>query len=579
MKTKLIILLAVINLVVSGCQDFLEQKPQGVLGTNALATRQGLDGLLTGAYALLDGKDSYFSYQWEGSNTNWVFGSMAGGDAHKGLQPATFVEIDQIVGYEALPGNYYFNAKWQLLYEAIARCNSTLKTLKITSDLTEDERVSYEAQAKALRGFFHFEAKRMWNMVPFIDENENPYEADNNSDIWPEIESDLSFAFDNLPVEGMEIGRFNKWAAGAFLAKVYLYQKKFTEAKPLLEDVYTNGTQPTGTKYKLNDKFQDNFSLATRNSPESVFAVQSSANDGSSGFNGNSDFTLNYPTQGNEFPYFGFSAFQPSQELVNSYRTDENGLPYIDGSYNDPDKVVKSDDGVESWDYFEPDAGNLDPRLDLTVGRRGVPFLDWNFGDGHPGKDWIADQEYGGPYSPKKMIFQQSEIYDGLVDYASYPTSSAINYSLIRFADVILWLAECEAEVGSLEKARAYVNEIRARAANPEGWVKAPYSTEPAALYVIAEYPAGAPFDTKENALRAIHFERKLELALEGHRFFDLVRWGEAEEQLNNYLTYEQTLRSFYAGKTFQPNDVYFPIPQTQIDLMGIDKLKQNNGY
>lgn len=565
--------------MMSGCQDFLEQTPQGVLGTNALATRQGVEGLLTGAYALLDGKDSYFNYQWEGSNTNWVFGSMAGGEAHKGLQPATFIEIDQIVGYEAVPTNYYFNAKWQLLYEAIARCNSTLKALKITSELTENERVSYEAQAKALRGFFHFEAKRMWNMVPFIDENEDPYEADNNSDIWSEIESDLQFAFANLPATGLEIGRINKWAAGAFLAKVYLYQKKFTDAKPLLEDIYINGTQPTGTKYKLNDKFQDNFSLAARNSPESVFAVQSSANDGSGGLNGNSDFTLNYPNQSNEFPYFGFSAFQPSQELVNSYRTDENGLPYLDGSYNEPDKSVVSDDGIESWDYFEPDAGNLDPRLDLTVGRRGIPFLDWNFGAAHPGKDWIADQAYGGPYSPKKMIFQQSEIYDGLVDYASYPTSSAINYPLVRFADVILWLAECEAEVGSLDKARTYVNEIRARAANPESWVLGEYSTEPAALYVIAEYPAGASFDTKENALRAIHFERKLELALEGHRFFDLVRWGEAEQQLNNYLTYEQTLRSFYAGKTFQTNDIYFPIPQKQIDLMGIDKLKQNDGY
>jgi len=580
MKRKLIIVIACIGLVTSGCEDFLEQTPKGVLGTEALANREGIEALLIGAYALVDGKDSYFNYQWEGSNTNWVFGSMAGGDAHKGLQSATFIEIDQICGYESIPGNYYFNSKWQLVYEGVARCNSMLRSLAIAPDLQDAEKLNFEAQAKGLRGFFHFEGKRMWNNVPYIDENINPYESKNDTDIWPEIEADLQFAFDNLAGDGMEIGRLNKWAAGAFLAKVYMTQGKFAAAKSLLEDIYTNGVQPTGVKYSLNNTFGEIFSLEGRNTPESVFAIQSSVNDGASGFNGNSDYTLNYPNQANEFPYFGFSGFQPSQELVNSFRTDANGHPYLDGSYNNSDKAVISDDGIESWDTFTPDSEPLDPRLDVTVGRRGIPFLDWNFGAAHPGKDWIIDQQYGGPYTPKKMVFRQVEVYDGLVDYTSYPTASAVNYCLIRFADIILWLAECEAEIGSLDKARGYVNEIRVRAANPDGFVLGEYSADPAANYVIAEYPgSGAPFDSKENALKAIRFERKLEFALEGHRFFDLVRWGEAQTEINKYLQYESTLRDFYKGKTFQPTDLYYPIPQSQIDLMGTDKLKQNEGY
>jgi hypothetical protein len=156
---------------------------------------------------------------------------------------------------------------------------------------------------------------------------------------------------------------------------------------------------------------------------------------------------------------------------------------------------------------------------------------------------------------------------------------TANNYTLIRFADVLLWAAECEVEIGSLENARALVNQIRARAANPAGFVK--NGAVNAADYRVGLYTA--PWTDKAVARKAVRFERKLEFAMEGHRFFDLVRWGDAATALNAYLAYSRTKRSYLNGATFQAGtDEYFPIPQAQIDrsvVAGVSTLKQNPGY
>ncbi|RYD94057.1 MAG: RagB/SusD family nutrient uptake outer membrane protein, partial [Sphingobacteriales bacterium] len=259
------------------------------------------------------------------------------------------------------------------------------------------------------------------------------------------------------------------------------------------------------------------------------------------------------------------------------FRTDAKGLPLLDGSYNSAANALKTDQGLASSAPFTPDAGPVDPRLDHSVGRRGIAYLDWQV---FPGQDWIRDQAFGGPYAPKKYIYTKAQ-EARIADVSNWTKGwTGINVVLIRYADVLLMAAECEIEVGSLEKAREYVNMIRKRAADPSGFVMdAATPTKPAANYVIGTYDT--PWTDKAAARTAVQFERKLELSGEGHRFFDLVRWGTAATVLNAYLTYEGAkLSNGLGGAKFTPNkNEYMPLPQTQIDLQGTATLKQNPGY
>src|SRR5690606_21843996 len=267
---------------------------------------------------------------------------------------------------------------------------------------------------------------------------------------------------------------------------------------------------------------------------------------------------------------------QPSFVLGNAFRTDANGLPLLDGSANAGANQLKTDQGVASGAAFTPDDGNLDPRLDHAVGRRGIPYLDHG---AHPGIGWIRDQNYGGPYTPKKFIWTKEEEASGGVDKSSWtPGYTAINIPLLRYADLLLMAAECEVEVGSLEQARDYVNMIRERAADPTGLVMDGGS--PAANYVIGTYDD--PWTDKDAARTAVRFERRLELSDEGHRFFDLVRWGIAAETLNAYLSYERSKVSAspFVGASFTAGvNEYLPIPQSEIDILTTEVLKQNPGY
>ena len=285
---------------------------------------------------------------------------------------------------------------------------------------------------------------------------------------------------------------------------------------------------------------------------------------------------MNYPyNTGPNGPGNCCGFFQPSFELVNSFRVDANGLPLLDGSYNTGANQVKTDMGVGSGDAFTPDAGTLDPRLDWSVGRRGIPFLDWQ---DHPGVAWIRNQPNGGPYSPKKYTYYKSD-RGSLQDNTSWtPGYTAQNFTIIRFADVLLMAAECEVEIGSLEKAREYVNQVRARAANPDSWVKRGDGSN-AANYVIGLY--NTAWTDKAVARTAVQFERKIELSGEGHRFYDLVRWGIAAPTINAYLAYEtKFLAGTLGGSTFTAGKhELLPIPQDQIDIIGADILKQNPGY
>jgi hypothetical protein len=578
---------AVSTLFLQACQDdFLDKPVQGALGDEVLANAKGIEGLLTGAYAALDGQGDFNGGNgWEAPPDNWTYGSITGGEAHKGSDGGDQTPINAIATFTTGGDNGFFNTKWRALYEGVSRANTVLKVLALLENMPAEEKANIEGQAKFLRGHYYFELKKMWNMVPWIDETTTDFNQPNDKDIWPMIEADFQAAYEKLPATQTLVGKANKWAAGAYLGKTYLYQKKFAEAATVFTKVINEGVTTNGLKYDLVS-FKDNFDAATKNNAESVFAIQMVANDGTLDItNANQGSMLNFP-YGTGAPFSCCGFFQPSQMLTNMYRTDANGLPYISDYNSHP---IKNDLGLTSAAPFTPDAGPVDPRLDWTVGRRGIPYHDWGL---FPGMNWVRDQTYGGPYAPKKNIHRQ-KTQDLYADLSSWAPGNAINVLVIRFSDVLLMAAEAEANAGSLAKAEEYVNRVRARAADKSGWLYkyindsnplAGFSTTPAANYVVKPYPAGTfAAKGKEGALQAIYFERGIELAMEGHRFFDLVRWGVAENSLNAYFGYESKITSDLAGgKYLNAKNNYFPIPQYQIDMSvvnGATLLKQNPGY
>ncbi len=567
-----------ILLVIISCnKSFLDKKPQGNLGIGNLTNLDGLNGLLTGAYASLGGQNITGGGSWESSPSNWIYGSVAGGDSHKGSDLGDQPAIVPIATGNADPSNGFFNSRWITLYEGVTRCNAVIKTAALTKTVSDADKLPILAQARFLRGHFYFELKRFFNMVPWIDENTTDFRPPNDKDIWPNIEADFKYAADNLPETQTQISRANKWAATTYLAKTYLYEKKYPEAKQLFDQVIASGVTSGNLKYDLNNRFEDNFDAATKNGPEAVFAIQMVANDGTnSSANGNNGDVLNFP-YGGPFPCCGF--FQPSIDLANSYRTDANGLPYLT-SYND--HPVKNDLGVADGAAYTPDNGPLDPRIDWTIGRRAIPFNDWGI---FPGIAWIRNQPAGGPYVNKKNIFWQANASS----YNLSTRASSINWNVIRFADVLLMAAECEAQLGNLNQALVYVNRVRARAMRPENKVytyKDPakpmggFTTTPAANYQIGLY---ASFSSQQTALTAIYFERKLELACEGHRYFDLARWGIGAETMNAYYAYESKFVSDLPSAHYtKGKNEYYPIPQVQVDLSNTGSgptLKQYGGY
>ncbi|CAL1517844.1 RagB/SusD family nutrient uptake outer membrane protein [Chitinophaga sp. MM2321] len=587
--------------LMSGCsKSFLEKPPQAALDEGQMTSKKGVNILLIGAYGALDGQDFVDGDMvnlsggsgYAVSPDNWIYGSVCGGDAHKGSSPDDASSALTIAMFGATATDGFFNDKWRVGYEGIRRCNFVLYLLGKVTDMTDAEKAEVAGEARFLRGHYYSDLKKMFNKVSYIDENTSGFEnldvdqfkVPNDKDIWPLIEADFKFAYENLNDRQSEVGRANKWAAAAYLAKTYLYEGKYTDAMRLFETVIHNGITTKGLPFKLMPKFHDNYDAATENNQESVFSIQYSANDGSgTSANANQGEMLNYP-YGGPFSCCGF--YQPSLDLANSYRTDANGLPYLDDYNQHP---LKTDMGIASTASFTPDQGNLDPRLDWTVGRRGLPYLDWGL---HPGDLWIRSQASAGPYSPLKNVYMQST-QDKYYDPNGWAPGNAINYVLIRFSDVLLMAAECQAQAGSLDIAQQYVDMVRGRMMDPVGWVHTYIdpadplggaTDTPAANYKISKYPANTfTAKGKAYALKAIYFERKLELAMEGHRFFDLVRWKTAATDLNKFFAYETTITTDLKGAHFTANkNEYFPIPQRQIDLStknGTSALIQNTGY
>jgi len=573
---KIFILTAAIAMVFYACKkSFLDKAPLGVLDPAALANKNGVNGLLIGAYALLDGFGGAGG-GWASAGSNWVYGCVAGTESHKGSSAGDQPDIVPIETFHPTATNGFFEQKWQMVYDGVSRCNDVIRIAALAKDISPIELAQILGQARALRAWYHMEAKKMWNKIPFVDETitygANNYLVGNVADVWPLIEADLVYAVANLPATFPQLGRINKYSAEAILAKAYMFEKKFAAAKPLLTDIINSGN------YGLV-KYHQNFDIINKNSKESLFAAQCSVNDNAGGNNGNWGDVLNFPYGGSPGTCCGFN--QPTQWFVDHFRTDAvTGLPDLD---NFDAVSIPSDQGLLSTQPFTPYAGTIDSRLDWSVGRRGVPYLDWGV---NPGNDWIRAQSDGGPYSPIKNVYSNAVL--GSLTDASFWSSgvTANNINLIRYTDVLLWAAEVEVEIGTVDLARGLVNLVRARAADATGWSKkylndatpqGGFSGTNAANYKVGTYTV--PWVDQTTARKAVRFERLLELGMEGHRFFDLVRWDIAKTEIPRYFAKEKAIIPYLINGQFTAGkNEYFPIPQNEIDKSG-GKMIQNPGY
>ena len=585
--------------VTYACADFLDTPPQGTLDETALVTKGGTEGALIAAYRMLDCTNSVGS--WGCAASNWAFGSITSDDAYKGSEATDQPGATQIELYDWQAGQAqdYLDQKWATMYEGVVRSNATLRLLdrvlvEKPGEIAPADEDGIRGEATFLRAHYHFEAWRMWGKIPYYYETDTDYRKPNS--LTPDsvarlIIADLDAAIALLPVTARngEKGRVTSWTAKAYKGRLQVYIGQYAAALVTLGDVITNGPYDLETSY---DQVWTGFqSLA--NGPETILAYQASTNDGEpNGQNGNWGETLNFPHGGSPFGCCGFH--QPSQNLVNFYAADAvTGLPKV--------FVDSTTWNVRDSTWVASATDTLDPRVDWTVGRDGVPYKDW----GLHNASWIRAPSYGGRYSPKKNAHERASGSQSQVGWNAAQLNS-VHVHVFRYADVLLLMAEAEVEAGAIANAQALVNQVRARAAQTaqgcgDGANTALVTRYPAcagdnrlavplndasigwATYRVAQYTV--PWATQAIARNAVRIERRLEFGMEGQRFFDLRRWGFAVAQgtISTYLTEELTRRSYKSAQVaFATRNMYFPIPQVEIDLSrvgGVDRLVQNTGW
>ena len=574
-------LFIIITLTIHCSEEFLTHEPQAQFSTAGLSTIEGIEGILVGAYKSLNGQGLDDQAPWENDVHNWVFGGIASDNALKGTDAGDQPEQSFIEAYDFNSFNNHIKNKWRGLYKGVARANDVITSLAKIEDFPKERADQVLAEARFLRGVYHFEAQKMWREPPYIGDDVydvNDVESTkvpNTGPIWDKIEADFEAAASVLPDTQGEVGRPTKWAAKAFLAKAKMYQgwdasgnaniSKLEEAKVILQEIVNSG------KFSLVPKFVDNYLVATRNNEESIFEIQFAVSSSDTNA-ANSGIGLAHPYIA---PWGCCGFYQASQNLVNAFKTDANGLPLLN-NFND-ENLTNPEDGKINWN------GTLDPRLDHTLGRPEILYKNFQI----HGTDFIRDVSYAGPYSPMKHVAEPEGF--GIGGWANL---SANNYRIMRLGMVILWLAEAEVELGNLVIARELVNQLRTRAANPEGFVPKAIQGESRqdVIFIEGEYAANygvqtysSPWTDKETARKAVRFESRLETAMEGHRFFDLQRWGVQHDVLSKYLESESRYRIYLQGKAFtKMKNEFYPIPTEAIDrsyVEGTPTLTQDSNY
>lgn len=565
MKKILYSVLTVLALVgTTSCSDFLdEQKPQGVLDSDMVKDPSNVDNLVISAYAVFTTAEDINS-----SFSMWNF-DVRSDDAYKGGNGTSDGDVFHQLEIEqgVLTTNWNINDMWVRLYNCISRVNSAISVLETTSD-------SYQLKAqrlgemKFLRAYAHFLLKRLYKNIPFImdanlkqeDYNTLSNTEFNNDEGWQQIINDVEYAYSVLPVKQTDKGRPSKAAAAAFLTKAYLYkayrqdnaasnQVTSINREDLLKVIeYSNPDIYSAGGFDLEPDFHNNFRPETQyeNGVESIWAMQYSINDGTKYGNLNWSYGLIVPnipgvTDG------GCDFYKPSQNLVNAYRTDADGHPFID-TFNNKDYDLTQD---------------ADPRLFLTVGLTGLPY---EFNSKYMMDASSTWSRSNGLYGYYVTLKQNVDPDCGYMVKGSW-WGTPMNRIVFRYADVLLERAEAYAQLaikgeGDAKQAINIVNDIRKRAKQSTGMI-ANYPSDYGVKFNISTYDGNY---SAEETLKIVKMERRLEMGMESERFFDLVRWGEAEKVLNKYFAEETNNCSIYGDAHFTANkNEYLPIPFSQV--------------
>ena len=574
LKTLFVASFAIFALTVACDDEFLTKEPQAALSGPALNNAAGVEGKLISAYSTLSGYGMDGGGTWYYSTWAWIFGSISSDDALKGTDAGDQPEHSFIETYYFNTFNVHNRDKWRSGYWGAARANDVIQSAEAAEDISATRKAEIIGEAKFIRGWQHFEMQKMYRTQKYVgSENFSLDDLDaskvpNSGKIWAQIEQDFADAAAALPATQGQVGRASKWAAKAYLAKAKIYQSDWSGAEPILMDIINNGP------FELVDNFEDNYLVATRNNKESIFEIQyavSSADTNAS----NAEIGLAHPYIA---PWGCCGFLQAPQDLVDFFQTDANGLPLLDESWK-TNHITNPTGANIGQPIGNP---SVDPRLYHTVGRPGILFKNHHIMQ----VDYVRDLTYAGPYFSKKHIAEPEGFGIG-----GWGNISANNFRIMRLGHVILWAAEAKMELGKLEESRALINRLRARAANPAGFV--PGATQgatrpeytltgtPGANYNVGQYTEA--WTSQATARQAVRYETRLETAMEGNRFFDLQRWGVQNEVLNDYLARESKYRIYLQGKKFtSPKNEFYPIPTYAIDRSfkdGEPTLTQDPNY
>jgi hypothetical protein len=577
-KTSYYIILVMLIFSLTRCKKFLDVKPQGAITESNVSSADNVDGLVIAAYAwiphegILNQKMSPWLADIKSDD------SYKGGGGLSDQTPWYQMEVFSLV----TPSVGNNDGMWYGQYQGVSRCNSALKALNSMDIAKYPAKSQRIAEMQFLRGYMYLQLKRWYKWIPYYNENvsqdsiklipNHPDTAKNDLYIWNNIMQDFSAAANNLPVTQTDPGRPTKYAAEAEMANVLLWmayeendqnqvvninKDKLTQALTYLDDIINSG------KYSLSPDFSTNFLFADDNkSPESVWEWQYTHDDGTPNGNLNGGTPLNAPWWP---PYFSCCDFhKASYTMVNAFRVNADGLPLLD-TYNNEEIINKNS-------YFANNS--WDPRIGHTVA---IPGLPWKYQsnllfDSSGARD---PNNYGYFNSLKENVEAGSP---GLVNL--FWMFNSKNETAIRYDRIVLLKAEILIQLNRQNEALPLINQIRQRAMNSTGLLKFANGT-PTLPYKISLYEDGVNCNwTHDFAWKALMWEDRLEFAMEGERWFDLVRWGTAESVLNAYFSKE-----FPRGRTWLKDghftagrDEYMPIPQPQMNY-SYGVYRQNIGY